>query len=179
MLRFNKTSLLTNFFTKGQKMRAKKGFTLVEILIVVVILGILAAIVIPQFTEASTEAKVSSLCTDLQTLRSQIELYKVQHNDTAPALATFLTQMSQYSDIFGATQATKDATHCYGPYLLKIPVDQFNNKVDAAGNGTLAAMAAAPDNTTSWMYDAGTGAIKANDTYDVNGDGTANDNWIL
>jgi prepilin-type N-terminal cleavage/methylation domain-containing protein len=42
----------------------RSGFTLVEILIVVVILGILAAIVIPQFTEASTEAKLSSLCTD-------------------------------------------------------------------------------------------------------------------
>ena len=49
-------------------MRANRGFTLVEILIVVVILGILAAIVIPQFTEASTEAKLSSLCSDLQTI---------------------------------------------------------------------------------------------------------------
>jgi len=67
------------------KMKAQKGFTLVEILIVVVILGILAAIVIPQFTEASTEAKTSSLCTDLQTVRSQIELYKIQHNDKLPA----------------------------------------------------------------------------------------------
>jgi len=38
-------------------MKAKSGFTLVEILIVVVILGILAAVVIPQFTEASTEAR--------------------------------------------------------------------------------------------------------------------------
>ena len=57
---------------------------MVEILIVVVILGILAAIVIPQFTEASTEAKVSRLASDLQTMRSQIELYKIQHSDVLP-----------------------------------------------------------------------------------------------
>ncbi|MHC4286068.1 MAG: type IV pilin protein [Planctomycetota bacterium] len=42
-------------------MKAEKGFTLVEILIVVVILGILAAIVIPQFTSASVDAKESLL----------------------------------------------------------------------------------------------------------------------
>jgi general secretion pathway protein G len=65
-------------------MKAKSGFTLVEILIVVVILGILAAIVIPQFTEASTEAKTSRLCTDLQSVRSQIQLYKIEHNDNFP-----------------------------------------------------------------------------------------------
>jgi len=160
-------------------MRAKSGFTLVEILIVVVILGILAAIVIPQFTEASTEAKVSSLATDLQTLRSQIALYKIQHNDAAPTLANFLAQMTQYSDISGATQATKDATHIYGPYLQKIPVDQFNDMQDAVGNGTLEAIGAAPTNLTSWAYDETDGTIKANDTYDVNGDGTPNDNWTL
>ncbi len=60
-------------------MRAKSGFTLVEILIVVVILGILAAIVIPQFTSASTEAKQSALVSNLQSVRSQIELYKIHH----------------------------------------------------------------------------------------------------
>ncbi|MEM9111640.1 MAG: prepilin-type N-terminal cleavage/methylation domain-containing protein, partial [Planctomycetota bacterium] len=49
----------------------RKGFTLVEILIVVVILGILAAIVIPQFTNASEAAKASSVLSQLQTLRSQ------------------------------------------------------------------------------------------------------------
>ena len=62
----------------------RKGFTLVEILIVVVILGILAAIVIPQFTNASTAAKASSVLSQLQTLRSQIELYKNQHNNEYP-----------------------------------------------------------------------------------------------
>ncbi len=44
-----------------------------------VILGILAAIVIPQFTDASQEAMQSSLLTQLQTIRSQIELHNVQN----------------------------------------------------------------------------------------------------
>ena len=59
--------------------RMRRAFTLIEILIVVVILGILAAIVIPQFTDASQEAMESSLLTQLQTIRSQIELYNVQN----------------------------------------------------------------------------------------------------
>jgi len=58
----------------------KRGFTLIEILIVVVILGILAAIVIPQFSSASQEASISSVRSQLQTLRSQVELYRVQNN---------------------------------------------------------------------------------------------------
>ncbi|MBL7152894.1 MAG: prepilin-type N-terminal cleavage/methylation domain-containing protein [Phycisphaerae bacterium] len=104
-------------------MRAKSGFTLVEILIVVVILGILAAIVIPQFTEASTEAKMSSLCTDLQTMRSQIELYKIQHNDELPGsgTATFSDSLTTQTDIDGAAGTD------YGPYIQKIPTNQFNN----------------------------------------------------
>ena len=64
-------------------MRARHGFTLIEILIVVVILGILAAIVIPQFTDASKQASKSNLQSQLQTVRSQIELYNVQKPATA------------------------------------------------------------------------------------------------
>ena len=60
------------------KNRLSRAFTLIEILIVVVILGILAAIVIPQFTDASQQAMESSVVTQLQTLRSQIELHDVQ-----------------------------------------------------------------------------------------------------
>ena len=66
----------------------KSGFTLVEILIVVIILGILAAIVIPQFTNASQDARKNSLSSQLQTVRSQIELYKLQHKDQVPLLMT-------------------------------------------------------------------------------------------
>ncbi len=59
--------------------RTRTGFTLIEILIVVVILGILAAVVIPQFTNAADDASVSSARTQLQTMRSQIELYRAQN----------------------------------------------------------------------------------------------------
>ena len=61
------------------KNRLSRAFTLIEILIVVVILGILAAIVIPQFTDASNSAMEASVQTQLQTIRSQIELYNVQN----------------------------------------------------------------------------------------------------
>ncbi|MCC5828706.1 MAG: prepilin-type N-terminal cleavage/methylation domain-containing protein [Phycisphaeraceae bacterium] len=67
-----------------QNRRPRKGFTLVEILIVVVILGILAAIVIPQFTNASDAAKVSSAKSQLQAIRAQLELYR-NNNGVYPA----------------------------------------------------------------------------------------------
>jgi general secretion pathway protein G len=142
-------------------MQAKRGFTLVEILIVVVILGILAAIVIPQFTQASTEAKQNSLCSDLQTLRSQIELYKVQHNDTAPTLAAFLNQMVYCSDITGAVanpvSKQRDATHQFGPYLERVPENPFNGLSTLGAAGTV-------DSSVGWGYNAATGEIHAADT---------------
>ncbi|MBL9120662.1 MAG: prepilin-type N-terminal cleavage/methylation domain-containing protein [Phycisphaerae bacterium] len=78
--------------------RRQRGFTLIEILIVVVILGILAAIVIPQFTNASQDAQVSAVKSQLQTVRSQIELFRVKNGSgeltgaaDADALFTLLT----------------------------------------------------------------------------------------
>jgi general secretion pathway protein G len=139
-------------------MKAKRsGFTLVEILIVVVILGILAAIVIPQFTEASTEAKLSSLCTDLQTLRSQIELYKIQHNDVAPTFANFTAQMTAQTDITGAAGTD------YGPYIQKVPTNQFNNDDTLDNDGTIG------NDGGGWEYNETTGAINADDSYDNDG----------
>ena len=60
------------------------GFTLIEILIVVVILGILATIVIPQFSNASAQASENTLKDDLRYLRTQIVVFKAQHRDVPP-----------------------------------------------------------------------------------------------
>lgn len=57
------------------------AFTLIEILIVVILLGILAAIVIPMFTDSSEEAKISAEATDLQTLQGQVQLYRAKEGD--------------------------------------------------------------------------------------------------
>ncbi|MFH1719821.1 MAG: prepilin-type N-terminal cleavage/methylation domain-containing protein [Planctomycetota bacterium] len=144
-------------------MRAKSGFTLVEILIVVVILGILAAIVIPQFTEASTEAKTSSLCTDLQTMRSQIELYKIQHNDNKPNMTVDINgdnALTLVTLIDGSVVAAGTA-NSYGPYIQKIPTNQFTDlntiRVEA-GASTAGA------GTHGWVFNTDTGSFHADDT---------------
>src|SRR3954471_6340222 len=59
------------------------AFTLVEILIVVVILGILATVVIPQFSNASQEARENTLKDDLRYMRTQLQVFKAQHRDVA------------------------------------------------------------------------------------------------
>lgn len=150
-------------------MQAKRGFTLVEILIVVVILGILAAIVIPQFTQASTEAKLNSLCSNLQTLRSQIELYKVQHNDNVPDALTFADQMCFCTDINGNVKPgpskVRDtgagAVFVYGPYLERVPENPFSG---LATIGAVADQTAAGKSGKGWDYVEATGEIYAGDS---------------
>ena len=56
-------------------MRNTKGFTLIELLIVVVIIGILAAIAIPKFTSTREKAYISAMKSDLRNLSNQQELY--------------------------------------------------------------------------------------------------------
>ena len=85
--------------------QSRKGFTLIEILIVVIILGILAAIVIPQFTNASKDAKRSSLVTMVQSLRSQVALYKLQHNDNLPGARTRASRGGAHTTTTGGATA--------------------------------------------------------------------------
>lgn len=136
-------------------MRASRGFTLVEVLIVVIILGILAAIVVPQFSTASSDAKLSALKTNLQTIRGQIQLYKVQHADVWPTAASFTNQMTLSSKEDGTTAAVGTAGYTLGPYLQSIPTNPYSN------TNTIGATAVG---TTAWYYDETTGTFRANNS---------------
>jgi general secretion pathway protein G len=133
------------------------AFTLVEVLIVVIVLGILAAIVVPQFSTATSDANASSLKTNLQIIRGQLQLYKIQHNDAYPngpaGTPTFTAQMTGTTNSSGATGT--GASYPYGPYLQSIPNNPYTNTNTV---GTTA------DYSTGWYYDATTGAFKANDS---------------
>ena len=133
------------------------GFTLVELLIVVVILAILAAVVIPQINNASGEAKESALRASLATVRQAISLYRVQHNETYPGQAgwaQFVTQLTT-ATLADGTPGTK-----YGPYLR----NEFpNNAVTGTATGTtVATMPASPTGSEAWIYCTTDGQLRAN-----------------
>ena len=135
------------------------GFTLVEILIVVIILGILAAIVIPQFTEASTDARTNALKSDLQTMRSQIELYHIQHLDTYPSSA-IVNQLTNRTNSSGTT-GTDPNSYPYGPYLQKFPSNPFvtgsTTNQPETGTGTPGS------GNYGWYYNTDTGTVYPDD----------------
>ncbi|HQY89100.1 MAG TPA: prepilin-type N-terminal cleavage/methylation domain-containing protein, partial [Tepidisphaeraceae bacterium] len=117
----------------------ERGFTLVEILIVVIILGILAAIVIPQFTSASTDARQNSTKSLLQTIRSQVELYKLQHNDNlpgdddgggSPEFDEFWGDLTTRTNAEGTGTGTTNL----GPYLQSTPVNPLNGQTGVVMN---------------------------------------------
>lgn len=136
--------------------RSNSGFTLVEILIVVIILGILAAIVIPQFTEASQDARNSQLSSDLQMLRSQVELYKVQHLEVSPTTAAQLTSKSNPDG------TTTGGTLNLGPYMPKLPTNPFVDP--SVGNLLLFGATGTGSATASgWYFNTTTGQVTATD----------------
>ncbi len=127
--------------------RRTKAFTLVEILIVVVILGILAAIVIPQFTNASQDAQIGNVKTQLQTIRSQIELFRVKNNGNPPNL-----DGPDFNQLL--TPPTGQDI-----YLRVAPVNPRNNSAVVSTSADPAGPAGTGTGAVGWYYNATTGAI--------------------
>ena len=75
------------------KQSNRSAFTLIEVLIVVVILGVVASIVVPQFTDASDLANDAAVRTQLQTLRGQIDLYRANEGETPDFASVGWTSM--------------------------------------------------------------------------------------
>jgi general secretion pathway protein G len=148
-------------------MKASRGFTLVEVLVVVSILGILAAIVIPQFSSSTGEAQLASLNSNLHVMRKQIELYKIHHTGQLPVAvgetgADFARRMTTKTDGEG------NAGTEFGPYVERVPTNPYNKRNTIRIGG-----AAAGANTDGWRFDPLTNEFQPDDNYDGNTDGVA------
>ena len=131
-------------FISGSSRRSKDvmrssscpGFTLIELLIVVVVLGILAAIAIPQFTSTADEAKASSLQSNLQVLRRILEMYRFQHNAIypgypfgggSPTEEETVNQLTLVTRVDRSWAALGTAGFPYGPYVKRSLPDNSVN----------------------------------------------------
>ena len=135
------------------KSRVRSAFTLVELLIVVVILAVLAATIIPQFTDSTRDAQESTTLFNLHTLRSQIQMYRTQHGGTAPGNA--LLELTSQTDRDGNIAAGNP----YGPYITEIPENPFNRSATIKVITNTKPVATDVSATDGWLYNATTGGI--------------------
>jgi prepilin-type N-terminal cleavage/methylation domain-containing protein len=124
----------------------RRAFTLVEILIVVVILGILAAIVIPAFANAASDTQESATYSELQKLRRHVGVFQARNNMRLPAVTA---GDGTWGELIGRD------------YLLSPPV----NAMVGAGNGHIIVLGAGPEPTFhtdyGWIFNATTGEVWA------------------
>jgi general secretion pathway protein G len=146
-----------------------RGFTLVEILIVVIILGILATVVVAQFANVRGGTSDTALKDNLRWMRSAIQLYQVEHG-RLPTLASFEAQMTGYSNILGQISSSKDSTNYkFGSYMLSLPVLPVGAQAGqkAVTGPTYAA-------GYGWQYDETSGALHPNcQNTEVDGQGVS------
>lgn len=128
-------------------MGSRRAFTLVEILIVVVILGILAAIVIPQFANVSSDTQRSATYYELQKLRKAVGVYRVRNSDALPLVT--------------AGDGTWGPLVGRGDYMLAAPINAWVG----AANAKAVVLGTAPDTSYhtnyGWIFDASTGDVWA------------------
>ena len=130
--------------------RKSKGFTLIEMLIVIVVIAILALIVIPRLLGAGRKAKEASLKGDLHQLRNAIQQFEADCGDYPLALQDLIDKPAAGTQ--GGQDIDIDETAWQGPYLRTadggLPKDPFQDQ-------TLAA---------DWGYDPPTGDVNSNST---------------
>ena len=109
-----------------EKMKKNYGFTLIELLIVVAIIGILAAIAIPNFLNAQVRAKVSRTHSDMRTLNLGMEMYYGDYNAYPPEYLMGIPYPETSPD---SIRSVRSEAHLTTPiaYIASVPSDIFSN----------------------------------------------------
>jgi prepilin-type N-terminal cleavage/methylation domain-containing protein len=136
----------------------RNGFSLVEMLIVISILGIMAAIIIPAMKDHSQKAKEAAAKDNLRILRTAIEAYAAQHNGVPPGYAD--------DNPSAAPNALVLTIQLTPEYLNAMPENPLNglSTVDAILNGPGNPFPSAPSGTSGWIYKAETKMVKLDAT---------------
>lgn len=146
----------------------KKGFSLVEILLTVILLGILATMVISHLQDQAILARIVAAKNNLRALRSAIEYYAAQHKGYAPghfeseveSADLVLQQLTLYTDEDGNIMDAKSQYFPFGQYLRVIPTNPFNNKNSIKVLGPNQSFPKSADGNFGWIYKPATKVIK-------------------
>ena len=141
----------------------RRAFSLIELVIVVVIIGIIAAIAIPRFSSATQNSQVSSVMGSLKVMTNAAEVYAAEHNGLTPACAadgSIDSSTANFSArLTGNTAADGTVGMPFGPYLRAFPTNPYNQRNTIRLDG-----AAAGANTDGWRYDSVTHKFQADDS---------------
>jgi len=127
-------------------MKEKTRLSYVELVIIASVLSVVTMTVVPKFIKASPESRTSDLIDGLQEMRSQLDLYRAQHENSLPPVDSF--------ENFKTAMTTKIG-QC-GPYVEKVPVNPFNNLNTVRFDGEPAGAGKA-----GWRVDTETGLLQA------------------
>jgi len=139
-------------------LRRGKQFSLLDAVILVVLIAIVSAAAVPIFETLSHRAKISAMSQNLHTLRSQIELYKVEHNGQPPLLYEGkFPQMTTATNATGVPGAAGPA-HPLGPYLRAgVPINPLTGGYKVVATDVFPPKE--PSGNGGWLYHQPTGQI--------------------
>ncbi len=133
-------------------MKARIGFAIIQVSLVGAICSVGAGIVAPDFSARGVGIEESRFMADLQTVRCQLELYKIHHDDQLPSVAS--------SESFEKALITKGSDN-RGPYLQMLPPNPFNgNKTVRFEQGH----STAGSGEAGWVLNTATGLFQADDS---------------